>query len=191
MPFYTSGEYSATLRLFDHSNITIFEIITDFYLNNNHSAVEEKAWQLLDRNMNGHCDFIALNLFSNVANFNLELFFNIQLYTERLEKFWKKIFFEISVIFPSNQNPKTLKLVNISRKSEKKAKNSYRRHFIPRSNIQRNSNYHNLLKNTIFPIFAQMIFSGLGYLTERRLTESTFDRKTLDRKANERKYIWP
>jgi hypothetical protein len=33
-----------------------------------------------------HCDFIALNLFSNVANFNLELFFNIQLYTERLEK---------------------------------------------------------------------------------------------------------
>jgi hypothetical protein len=43
--------------------------------------------QMLDRNMHGHCDFIALNLFSNVANFNLELFFNIQLYIERLEKF--------------------------------------------------------------------------------------------------------
>jgi hypothetical protein len=42
---------------------------------------------MLDRDMYGHCDFIALNLFSNVANFNLELFFNIQLYTERLEKF--------------------------------------------------------------------------------------------------------
>jgi hypothetical protein len=43
--------------------------------------------QMLDRKMYGHCDFIALNLFSNVANFTLELFFNIQLYTERLEKF--------------------------------------------------------------------------------------------------------
>jgi hypothetical protein len=43
--------------------------------------------KMLDRNMYGHCDFSALNLFSNVANFNLEFFFNIQLYTERLEKF--------------------------------------------------------------------------------------------------------
>jgi hypothetical protein len=43
--------------------------------------------QMLERNMYGHCDFLALNLFPNVANFNLELFFNIQLYTERLEKF--------------------------------------------------------------------------------------------------------
>jgi hypothetical protein len=43
--------------------------------------------QMLDRNLYGHCYFIALNLFSNVANFNLEFFFNIQLYTERLQKF--------------------------------------------------------------------------------------------------------
>jgi hypothetical protein len=42
---------------------------------------------MLDRNMYGHCDFIALNLFSNVANLNLEWFFNIQVYTETLEKF--------------------------------------------------------------------------------------------------------
>jgi hypothetical protein len=43
--------------------------------------------QMLDRIMYGHRDFIALNLFSNVANFNLEWFFNIQLYTETMEKF--------------------------------------------------------------------------------------------------------
>jgi hypothetical protein len=42
---------------------------------------------MLHRNMYGHCDFIASNLFSKVANFILELFFYIQLYTERLEKF--------------------------------------------------------------------------------------------------------
>jgi hypothetical protein len=40
--------------------------------------------QMLDRDMD---TANALNLFSNVANFNLELFFIIQLYTERLEKF--------------------------------------------------------------------------------------------------------
>jgi hypothetical protein len=31
--------------------------------------------KILDRNMYGHCDSIALNLFSNVASFNLESFF--------------------------------------------------------------------------------------------------------------------
>jgi hypothetical protein len=38
--------------------------------------------------MYGHCDFIALNVFSIVANFNLELFFNY------IMKDWKNSFIQ-------------------------------------------------------------------------------------------------
>jgi hypothetical protein len=50
-------------------------------------TTEGRMRLMLDRNMYGHCDFIALNLFSNVANFNLKIVFHIQLYNERLDKF--------------------------------------------------------------------------------------------------------
>jgi hypothetical protein len=71
---------------------------------------------MLDRDMYGHCDFIALNLFSNVAaNFNLELFFNIKLYTERLEKFIYteknlkiKFIFDFLQVRFTNYKPKTM-----------------------------------------------------------------------------------
>jgi hypothetical protein len=42
---------------------------------------------MMNRGMYGHSNFDAFNLFSNVVNFNLESFFNIQLPTERFVKF--------------------------------------------------------------------------------------------------------
>jgi hypothetical protein len=42
---------------------------------------------MMNRGMYEHSNFDALNLFSNVVNFNLESFFNIQLHTEIFVKF--------------------------------------------------------------------------------------------------------